>query len=100
MSGGAFDYKQYLFDYVADAIEEAIRSNDDLSLDSFGDIKGRRYSSTVIKKMRDAVYFCRLAAVYAQRVDWLLSGDDSESTFLNRLTEDLIEFQDQQNPDL
>jgi hypothetical protein len=31
----------------------------------------------------------RKAAVYAQRVDWLLSGDDGEETFLERLKKDL-----------
>jgi hypothetical protein len=31
----------------------------------------------------------RVAAVYAQRIDWLLSGDDGEESFLKRLKEEL-----------
>jgi hypothetical protein len=30
-----------------------------------------------------------LAKIYAQRVDWFLSGDDGEETFHERLKEDL-----------
>jgi hypothetical protein len=30
-----------------------------------------------------------MAQVYAHRVDWLLSGDDGEESFLRRLAEDL-----------
>jgi len=39
--------------------------------------------------MRDAVKQLKIAAVYAQRIDWFLSGDDSEETFIERLTKDL-----------
>jgi len=31
----------------------------------------------------------RKAAIYAQRIDWLLSGDDGEESFLERLKEEL-----------
>jgi hypothetical protein len=31
----------------------------------------------------------RVAAVYAQRIDWLISGDDGEESFLERLKEEL-----------
>jgi hypothetical protein len=30
--------------------------------------------------------------VYAQRVDWLVSGDDGEESFITRLAEDLKEL--------
>ena len=29
------------------------------------------------------------AYIYAQRVDWLLSGDDGNESFIERLTEEL-----------
>lgn len=32
------------------------------------------------------------ARVYAQRVDWLLSGDDNEESFHERLKEELEEL--------
>ena len=39
--------------------------------------------------MREAIKQLKIAAVYAQRVDWLLSGDDGEESFIERLEENL-----------
>jgi hypothetical protein len=39
--------------------------------------------------MEEAVKVLKIAQVYAQRVDWFLSGDDGEESFLRRLDEDL-----------
>lgn len=89
MSGGHFDYKQYEISYIADAIEELIRSNNDETLDQFGDKRGRGYSDETISEFYRAVEFLRLAFVHAHRIDWLVSGDDGEKTFHERLDEDL-----------
>ncbi len=43
----------------------------------------------ILLVINTAVFAFRKAAVYAQRVDWLLSGDDSEETFMQRLFDDL-----------
>jgi hypothetical protein len=89
MSGGKFDYKQYQIDYIIDVIEELIRSNDDETLDQFGDKRGRGYSRETISEFYRAIEFLRLAFVYAHRIDWLVSNDDSEDCFHKRLAEDL-----------
>jgi predicted Zn-dependent protease len=89
MSGGHFDYKQYELQYIADAIEELIRSNDDESLDQFGGKRGHGYSRETISEFYRAVEFLRLAFVFAHRIDWLVSGDDGEETFHERLAKDL-----------
>lgn len=34
-----------------------------------------------------------MASIYAQRIDWLLSGDDSEDSFKKRLKENLDELE-------
>jgi len=39
--------------------------------------------------MKEAVKALHIAQEYAQRVDWLLSGDDGEESFLSRLEENL-----------
>jgi hypothetical protein len=39
--------------------------------------------------MKEAVKALKIAQVYAQRVDWLLSGDDGEESFLRRLDDEL-----------
>ena len=39
--------------------------------------------------MKEAVKALKIAQEYAQRVDWLLSGDDGDESFLRRIDEDL-----------
>ena len=52
------------------------------------------YSPEVQSRMRDAVSVIRKAYVYAQRIDWYLSGDDGEGSFLSRLDEELRELEE------
>ena len=42
-----------------------------------------------LSEFRKAVVYLRLAYVYAHRIDWLLSGDDGEETFHERLRQEL-----------
>jgi hypothetical protein len=46
----------------------------------------------VIEEFKNAVKHLRVAEIYAQRVDWLLSGDDGEDTFIERLKSDLVKI--------
>jgi len=50
------------------------------------------YSLETIQEFKNAIKALRVASVYAQRVDWLLSGDDGEKTFHSRLKADLKEL--------
>lgn len=47
------------------------------------------YRFQTLQQMKRAVKTLRKAAVYAQRIDWLLSGEDSEESFMARLIPDL-----------
>ena len=78
MSGGRFDHKQYDMNYIADKIEREVLINSK--------------KEEVIEKFKEAVIILRKAAIYTQRIDWLLSGDDEEETFLKRLKKDLKEL--------
>jgi len=101
MSGGKFDYKQYQINEIADSIESElakqgkVKSKEDLfcSAEYYNVYPEEEiyhtYPEIVQEKMREAIKQLRIAYVYAQRVDWLLSGDDSEETFIERLNEDL-----------
>jgi len=105
MSGGAFDYNQYKIGYMADQIEETVIKNgvektpEELKDEFWRDPDWyekypedkfhQKYPDEVIEKMKEAIKALRIAQVYAQRVDWLLSGDDGEESFLRRLEEDL-----------
>ncbi len=105
MSGGRFDYDQYKIGYIADAIEQEIRKSgkpktrEELKEENWRDDEWYRkypeelyhykYSDAVIEKFKRAVYLLRKAQIYAHRIDWLLSSDDGEETFLERLEEEL-----------
>lgn len=89
MSGGHFNYSQYNLVYLAEEIEELIKSNTDTTKDSYGDTIGRFYEPETIEKFKEAVELLMKAKIYVQRIDYLVSGDDGETTFHNRLMEDL-----------
>lgn len=92
MSGGYFDYEQYKIDMIADQIQRVIDNNDSTELNEWGDPVSRNLRPKTILYMQAAVDRLRRAAIYAQRIDWMLSGDDSESTFHERLKEDLDQY--------
>ncbi len=43
--------------------------------------------------MKVAYKQIRIAEIYAQRVDWMMSGDDGEDDLQERLKEELEEFE-------
>jgi hypothetical protein len=43
----------------------------------------------VIEEFKNGLKILKTAAIYAQRIDWLLSGDDGEESFKERLKEEL-----------
>ena len=110
MSGGAFQYNQYKIGQIAEDIQETIDKNG-LKLDEdlikenqkwYGkdyyerfpqDLYNHKYSDNVIEKFKEAVDILKKAEIYAQRIDWLLSGDDGEESFFRRLEEDLKDIE-------
>lgn len=104
MSGGHFDYVQNRIGDIADEIESILENQGKAkdkkelyaSLDYYRDYPEEKlyytYPEKVQEKMREAIKSLKIAQIYAQRVDLMLSGDDSEETFLERLEEDLKEL--------
>ena len=45
-----------------------------------------------IETMKEAYRQIRIAEKYATRMDWMMSGDDGEDSFRERIKEDLAEF--------
>ncbi len=72
MSGGHFEYHQYYIDEIADSIDKYIN--------------GENIDDDEMKKRLD---YLRKASIYAQRIDWLMSDDDGEEEFHERLSEEL-----------
>ena len=89
MSGGHFDYDQYKILHMAEAIESIIHRNNSEEVDEWGYKTSYDFSEETIAEFEKAVLYLNLAYIYAQRIDWLVSGDDGEETFHKRLTDDL-----------
>lgn len=111
MSGGHFDYIQYRFADIYEDIERVISKNkieksikqikDDNPWVDLSDKKqlewykyDYNYSKEVIDEFKRGVELIKKAQVYTQRIDYLLSGDDGEDSFLKRLKEDLSKLED------
>lgn len=95
MSGGHFNYKQYELGWIADEIEQTIVNNGkkkDYKVESWEEDAYPCYPPEVIEKFREAVNKVKEAQIYINRVDWLLSGDDGNETFLKRLNDDLTKL--------
>jgi len=82
MSGGYFDYKQHEITDIADSVEQLILDNESTYEDEYNDSKGRNYGPKVITAFMEGLVALRVAQVYAQRIDYLLTGDDSEEEVL------------------
>jgi len=91
MSGGFFDYDQYRIRQIADSLEDVIIKNGKKrqNKESWEDEYYFEYSPEVIAKFKEGFKILRMAEIYAHRIDWLLSGDDGEKTFFERLESDL-----------
>lgn len=77
MSGGHFNYAQYGIMSLAEDLEGFIEDPNDT------------YSPETIAEFKKGLELLKKAYVYAQRIDWLVSADDSEATFHERLKSDL-----------
>lgn len=57
------------------------------------DVDVLELEDTTLETMKEAYRQLRIAEIYAQLVDWMISGDDSEETFQERLQEELQAFE-------
>lgn len=105
MSGGRFDYKQLHIDNIADQIEqEVIMSGKPIPKSKWDYFEREEYNEThkqpmnyafpeeVLRRMEEAIYALRRAAIYAQRTDYIICGDDGEESFMERLKKELAEL--------
>lgn len=89
MSGGHFNYQQYNIEEIADEVEHLIINNDSTEKNEWGDDKGYHFSPETVEEFKIGLDYLRKAAIYAQRIDWLVSGDDGEESFHSRLHAEL-----------
>ena len=88
MSGGRFDYLQYRFTEIVDVIEQEIIDNnaEPRPKDWF---EPNNFREETIAEFKKGIECIKKAQIYVQRIDWLLSGDDGEESFLKSLKEEL-----------
>lgn len=101
MSGGAFEYRQNHIDWIIEGIEDHLESMGKERGDVDNPYRREFYSKypeeraypveseEVQERMRHAIRALKIAKIYAQRVDWYLSGDDGEESFIERLDKEL-----------
>lgn len=82
MSGGFFEYKHRCVSEFADRIKEVIENRDKSEF-----VAG--FSAKTIEGLRECELLVRGAAVALERVDYLMSCDDSEESFQKRLVEEM-----------
>lgn len=111
MSGGYFDYKQFHIDEIAGILQdylhgerlfddhEALEYIEENNLDK-KDIEWIKehkrtlpnkyhFSDKTIAEMKKGLSIIEKAAIYSHRIDYLLSGDDTEESFIKRLNKEL-----------
>lgn len=102
MSGGKFDYNQYRIRQIWEDIQEELdkqgkeKPKEDLRyydkeyLEKYPEEKyNETYSEEVQQIFKEAIYVLKKSEIYAQRIDWYLSGDDGEDSLISRLKSEL-----------
>ena len=88
MSGGRFGYSQHRLAVMVEEIEMVIQNNGVKDEWGYAD----NFSEETLQEFRNGIMALKRAYVYAQRIDWLVSGDDSEPYFHTRLQQELKEL--------
>ena len=102
MSGGHFEYNQRRIRDIHEQIqeeldqqgrEEPIEDAKWYSEEYFNRHQEERfkivYREDIQKIFKEGIEALKIAEIYAQRIDWFLSGDDGEESLISRLKEDL-----------
>lgn len=87
MSGGRFDYKQYIIEDIIDVIEEEIKDID-------ANVEEEGQQEELLELMGSTIDALELAKVSVNRLDWYLSGDDGFETYKQRLNDEIVELLD------
>ena len=99
MSGGAFEYSQYKIRDIHEHIQQELDKQGEEKEVQFWEKEYYEkypearfeefYREDVQQIFKDGIEALKKAEVYAQRIDWFLSGDDGEDSLVSRLKSDL-----------
>ena len=87
------DGKIYVEDAHGPGVFEVVISMGETEYWADGDSHLEVEDSEVLEEFKKGLEILKKAAIYAQRIDWLLSGDDGEDSFKRRLKEELDELE-------
>jgi xylose isomerase len=88
MSGGRFGYSQHRLTEMIEEIQSIIQNNGVKDQWGYAD----NFSEETLQEFHNGIAALKRAYVYAQRIDWLVSSDDSEESFHERLQQELKEL--------
>lgn len=89
MSGGHFNYTQYPIQEAARDVQLLIDNNGNLEVDRWGERLHYNFSPEVIEKFREAQKTLEKAGKMLHEVDYLVSGDTGEDSFMIRWKRDV-----------
>ena len=106
MSGGRFEYREYVINDIAGYVKHEISKSgqpksereikeskrwmgDDHYEKYPEELNHYQYPDEVINEFKKGYEILRKAAIYAKRIDYLLSGDDGDESFIQRLTNEM-----------
>ena len=105
MSGGHWNYQQYDLCYVIEDLRKLIEKNgkpktkEEMKAEGWHDPDWyerypedkfhHKYPDEVIEEFKNAVDIISRAKIYMHRIDWLLSGDDGDESFIKRLNDEI-----------
>ena len=99
MSGGVFEYNQYKIRMIWEEIqneldkqgqEKQVAHWEKEYYEKYPEARFEEvYREDVQQIFKDGIESLKKAEVYAQRIDWYLSGDDGEDSLVSRLKSDL-----------
>lgn len=87
------DGKLYLDDYDCNNRYEIVITDGEREQWSDGKWHLEIEDPDVVEEFKKGLKILKMAAIYTQRIDWLLSGDDGEDSFKKRLKEELAELE-------
>ena len=87
------DGKIYIEDADEPGVFEVVISMDETEVWADGDSHIEVEDPEVLEEFKKGLEILKKAAIYTQRIDWLLSGDDGEDSFKRRLKEELDELE-------
>lgn len=85
MSGGTFEYKQYVLNDIKEQLVE--------KLDKFDELEYNKYENELdVLALKDnilkTIELLTITQIHVHRLDWLFAGDDGLENYFKRIEED------------